>query len=103
MLAAVGHWSDLVGRRALILPAVCLAASGDAIFATANSFGQLAAGRAVQGIAVGLATGAAGAALGDLLPTTRRWPPSSPWPARPAGWPWARWSAPRSRAAHTPC
>ncbi|WP_327066671.1 MFS transporter [Kitasatospora sp. NBC_01250] len=68
VLAAVGHWSDLVGRRALILPAVCLAASGDAIFATANSFGQLAAGRAVQGIAVALATGAAGAALGDLLP-----------------------------------
>ncbi|MFF7634405.1 MFS transporter [Kitasatospora sp. NPDC008050] len=68
VLAAVGHWSDLLGRRALILPAVCLAASGDAIFATANSFGQLAAGRAVQGIAVALATGAAGAALGDLLP-----------------------------------
>ncbi|MGF1429572.1 MFS transporter [Kitasatospora sp. LaBMicrA B282] len=67
-LAAAGHWSDLVGRRALILPAVGLAASGDAIFATANSFGQLAAGRAVQGIAVALATGAAGAALGDLLP-----------------------------------
>ncbi|WP_329568512.1 MFS transporter [Kitasatospora sp. NBC_01266] len=68
VLAAVGHWSDLLGRRALILPAVCLAASGDALFATANSFGQLAAGRAVQGIAVALATGAAGAALGDLLP-----------------------------------
>lgn len=68
VLAAVGHWSDLLGRRALILPAVGLAASGDAIFATANGFGQLAAGRAVQGIAVALATGAAGAALGDLLP-----------------------------------
>ncbi|GAA1216748.1 MFS transporter [Kitasatospora nipponensis] len=68
VLAAVGHWSDLVGRRALILPAVCLAASGDAIFATAHGFGQLAAGRAVQGVAVALATGAAGAALGDLLP-----------------------------------
>ncbi|WP_083974318.1 MFS transporter [Kitasatospora mediocidica] len=68
VLAAVGHWSDLLGRRALILPAVALAASGDAIFATANSFGQLAAGRAIQGIAVALATGAAGAALGDLLP-----------------------------------
>ncbi len=68
VLAAVGHWSDLLGRRALILPAVGLAASGDAIFATANGFGQLAAGRAVQGVAVALATGAAGAALGDLLP-----------------------------------
>ncbi|GGV11872.1 putative multi-drug efflux transporter [Kitasatospora herbaricolor] len=68
VLAAVGHWSDLLGRRALILPAVALAAGGDAIFATAGSFWQLAAGRAVQGIAVGMSTGAAGAALGDLLP-----------------------------------
>lgn len=68
VLAAVGHWSDLLGRRALILPAVALAAGGDAIFATAGSFWQLAAGRAVQGVAVGMSTGAAGAALGDLLP-----------------------------------
>ncbi|GAA2233589.1 MULTISPECIES: MFS transporter [Kitasatospora] len=68
VLAAVGHWSDHLGRRAMILPAVALAAGGDALFATAGSFGQLAAGRAVQGIAVGLSTGAAGAALGDLLP-----------------------------------
>ncbi|MFC8452678.1 MFS transporter [Kitasatospora sp. NPDC057223] len=68
VLAAVGHWSDLLGRRALILPAVALAAVGDAVFATAGSFWQLAAGRAVQGVAVGLSTGAAGAALGDLLP-----------------------------------
>ncbi|MFB7668804.1 MFS transporter [Kitasatospora sp. NPDC056138] len=68
VLAAVGHWSDHLGRRAMILPAVTLAAAGDALFATAGSFGQLAAGRAVQGIAVGLSTGAAGAALGDLLP-----------------------------------
>ncbi|MFJ4680023.1 MULTISPECIES: MFS transporter [unclassified Kitasatospora] len=68
VLAAVGHWSDHLGRRALILPAVALAAAGDAVFATAGSFWQLAAGRAVQGVAVGLSTGAAGAALGDLLP-----------------------------------
>ncbi|WP_354642737.1 MFS transporter [Kitasatospora camelliae] len=68
VLAVVGHWSDLLGRRALILPAVGLAAAGDALFATAGGFWQLAAGRAVQGIAVGLSTGAAGAALGDLLP-----------------------------------
>ncbi|MFI6445229.1 MFS transporter [Kitasatospora sp. NPDC050543] len=68
VLAAAGHWSDLLGRRALILPAVALAASGDLIFATAGSFWQLAAGRIVQGVAVGLSTGAAGAALGDLLP-----------------------------------
>ncbi|GAA3000658.1 MFS transporter [Kitasatospora albolonga] len=68
VLAAVGHWSDHLGRRAMILPAVALAAAGDALFATAGSFWQLAAGRAVQGVAVALATGAAGAALGDLLP-----------------------------------
>ncbi|BFV56792.1 MFS transporter [Kitasatospora sp. CMC57] len=68
VLAAVGHWSDHLGRRAMILPAVALAAGGDVLFATADSFWQLALGRAVQGIAVGFATGAAGAALGDLLP-----------------------------------
>ncbi len=68
VLAAVGHWSDHLGRRAMILPAVAVAACGDAVFATAHSFWQLAAGRAVQGVAVALATGAAGAALGDLLP-----------------------------------
>ncbi|KJY35321.1 hypothetical protein VR45_14340 [Streptomyces sp. NRRL S-495] len=68
VLAVVGHWSDHLGRRALILPAVALAAAGDVVFATSGSFWQLAAGRAVQGIAVGLSTGAAGAALGDLMP-----------------------------------
>ncbi|WP_329490034.1 MFS transporter [Kitasatospora sp. NBC_01246] len=68
VLAAVGHWSDHLGRRALILPAVALAAAGDVVFATSGSFWQLALGRAVQGVAVGLSTGAAGAALGDLLP-----------------------------------
>ncbi|MFJ1704064.1 MFS transporter [Kitasatospora sp. NPDC088346] len=68
VLAAVGHWSDHLGRRALILPAIALAAAGDVLFATAGSLWQLAVGRAVQGVAVGLSTGAAGAALGDLLP-----------------------------------
>ncbi|MGA5703840.1 MFS transporter [Peterkaempfera bronchialis] len=68
VLAAVGHWSDHLGRRALLLPAVALSAAGDALFASADGFAQLAAGRAVQGIAVGMATGAAGAALTDLLP-----------------------------------
>ncbi|MFF7455261.1 MFS transporter [Kitasatospora sp. NPDC008115] len=68
VLAVVGHWSDHLGRRALILPAVALSAVGDVVFATSGSFWQLAAGRAVQGVAVGLTTAAAGAALGDLLP-----------------------------------
>ncbi|MGK4580607.1 MFS transporter [Kitasatospora sp. HPMI-4] len=68
VLAAVGHWSDHLGRRAMILPALVLAAAGDALFATADGFGQLAVGRAVQGVAVALSTGAAGAALSDLLP-----------------------------------
>ncbi|PBC77287.1 putative MFS family arabinose efflux permease [Streptomyces sp. TLI_235] len=68
VLAVVGHWSDHLGRRALILPAVGLAAVGDLMFANATGFALLVAGRAVQGVAVGLSTGAAGAALGDLLP-----------------------------------
>jgi MFS family permease len=68
VLLAVGHWSDHLGRRAMVLPAVLLAAGGDLTFASAHSLAQLAVGRAIQGIAVGLTTAAAGAALADLLP-----------------------------------
>ena len=68
VLLAVGHWSDHLGRRAMVLPAVALAAGGDLIFASAHSLTQLAVGRAIQGVAVGLTTAAAGAALADLLP-----------------------------------
>jgi MFS family permease len=68
VLLAVGHWSDHLGRRAMVLPAVALAAGGDLIFASAHSLAQLAVGRAIQGVAVGLTTAAAGAALADLLP-----------------------------------
>ena len=54
-----GHWSDHIGRRAALVLAVLVGLAGGLVFATADSLaGDLAAGRALQGIAVALATGA---------------------------------------------
>lgn len=103
VLAAAGHWSDHLGRRAMILPAVALAACGDALFAMAGSFWQLAAGRAVQASRSASPPAPPGPRWATCCPTARRWPPSSPWPARRAGWPSARSSGPRSPAASTRC
>jgi MFS family permease len=46
---------------------------GGIVFATADSLVGLCAGRALQGLAVALATGASSAALRDLLPTRPDW------------------------------
>jgi MFS family permease len=72
-LVLAGHWSDHIGRRAALVLAVFLGLAGAALFATAGSLLVLAAGRALQGAAVALATGASAAALRDLLPGRPDW------------------------------
>lgn len=72
-LVLAGHWSDHIGRRAALVLAVVLGLLGAALFAIATSLPMLAAGRALQGGAVALATGASAAALRDLLPTRPDW------------------------------
>ncbi|MFJ6001271.1 MFS transporter [Arthrobacter sp. NPDC092385] len=72
-LVLAGHWSDHIGRRAALVLAVVLGLLGAALFAVATSLPMLAAGRALQGGAVALATGASAAALRDLLPTRPDW------------------------------
>ncbi|MHA7191770.1 MFS transporter [Arthrobacter sp. MDT2-16] len=72
-LVLAGHWSDHIGRRAALVLAVVLGLLGAALFAAATSLPMLAAGRALQGGAVALATGASAAALRDLLPTRPDW------------------------------
>ncbi|BBE23481.1 MFS transporter [Arthrobacter sp. MN05-02] len=72
-LVLAGHWSDHIGRRAALVLAVVLGLLGAALFAIATSLPMLAAGRALQGAAVALATGASAAALRDLLPTRPDW------------------------------
>ncbi|MEW1805571.1 MFS transporter [Pseudarthrobacter sp. NPDC080039] len=72
-LLLAGHWSDHIGRRAALLVAVLAGLAGGWIFADAATLAALCAGRALQGMAVGLATGASAAALRELLPSRPEW------------------------------
>ncbi|KRE84185.1 MFS transporter [Arthrobacter sp. Soil764] len=72
-LLLAGHWSDHIGRRAALLVAVLAGLAGGWIFAEAGTLVALCAGRALQGTAVALATGASAAALRELLPSRPEW------------------------------
>lgn len=72
-LMLAGHWSDHIGRRAALLLAVLTGLAGGFVFAHADSLVALSAGRALQGVAVALATGASSAALRELLPARPEW------------------------------
>ena len=74
-LVLAGHWSDHVGRRAVLVLAVLVGLLGAAAFASADSLGGLVLGRSLQGTSVALATGASAAALRDLLPHRPGWAP----------------------------
>ena len=67
-LLVFGSVSDYLGRRRVILAALVVTAGACAVFLAARSVGLLFAARALQGLAVGTATGALGAALIDLQP-----------------------------------
>ena len=60
--------SDYLGRPRVILAALTVTAGACAVFLAAHCVGLLFAARALQGVAVGTATGALGAALIDLQP-----------------------------------
>jgi MFS family permease len=64
-LLTVGGLSDHVGRRPVILGALLLNVAAMVLFATAADVAQLILARAVQGICVGTATTALGAAILD--------------------------------------
>ncbi len=72
-LMVAGHWSDHIGRRAALILAVVAGLAGGWLFAEAQNLAGLCAGRALQGIAVALATGASAAALRELLPSRPEW------------------------------
>ncbi|MFB2551790.1 MFS transporter [Ensifer soli] len=64
-LLVVGSLSDHVGRRPVICASVLLLAVAMVLFLLADSVAWLIAARAVQGVAMGAASGAIGAALID--------------------------------------
>jgi hypothetical protein len=67
-LLVFGSVSDYLGRRRVILASLVMAAGACGLFLAAHGVGMLFAARALQGAAVGTATGALGAALVDLQP-----------------------------------
>jgi MFS family permease len=67
-LLFLGSASDYLGRRPVMLAALAMGAAACGLFLLAHGVGLLFAGRALQGVAVGLISGTASAALLDLRP-----------------------------------
>ncbi|MEU3907198.1 MFS transporter [Streptomyces goshikiensis] len=70
-LLLFGSLSDTLGRRPVLGAGLVLAIVSMGLFAGSQGLAMLLAARAVQGLAVGLATGAMGAALLELTPRSR--------------------------------
>ncbi|AXK45700.1 MFS transporter [Brachybacterium saurashtrense] len=72
-LVVLGRLSDHVGRRAVALAAVVLAAAGSLSLLDVTGLGVLVTGRVLQGVACGLGSSAIAAAIVDLAPARSRW------------------------------
>lgn len=73
-LLFLGSVSDYVGRRPVMLAGLAASSAACGLFLIAHALGLLFAARALQGVAVGLISGAASAALLDLRPKGRAAP-----------------------------
>jgi predicted MFS family arabinose efflux permease len=71
-LLLVGRFSDQIGRRRMLLPALGLSAASALIFLLADALPLLLAGRIISGLSAGIFTGTATATLVDLSPVERR-------------------------------
>lgn len=70
-LLCCGGLSDHLGRKKVAVPALLAGAAGSLVLATVDSAAPLLVGRAMQGLAVGLALSALGAFVVDLVPPAR--------------------------------
>lgn len=71
-LLLFGRLSDQVGRRAVLLPGLVLAAVSSAVFLIPDSIAALFVGRVLSGLSAGIFTGTATAALVDMAPEGRQ-------------------------------
>src|SRR5947209_5039353 len=65
-LLLFGRMSDVIGRKAVLLPGLACSAASAVCFLLAGGLGWLLAGRALSGLSAGIFTGTATAALVDL-------------------------------------
>ncbi|MEJ2887128.1 MFS transporter [Actinomycetospora aeridis] len=71
-LLLFGRLSDQLGRRAVLLPGLALAAISSAVFLIPDSTPALFVGRVLSGLSAGIFTGTATAAIVDLAPEGRQ-------------------------------
>nr|WP_274381531.1 MFS transporter [Gordonia desulfuricans] len=71
-LVVFGRWSDVVGRRPLLLAGAVLSAFSALIFLTSDDIVGLLTGRVVSGLSAGIYAGAATAAVIELAPSSWR-------------------------------
>jgi MFS family permease len=71
-LMIFGELSDRLGRRAVLVAGLAVAGAALVVFALADGIALLFAARALQGLAVGMVSGAATAALVELEPSGDR-------------------------------
>jgi len=71
-LLLVGRLSDQVGRRAVLLPGLAVAAASSLVFLIPHSLAALFVGRLLSGVSAGVFTGVATATLIDLAPEDGR-------------------------------
>jgi MFS family permease len=67
-LPLLGHWSEYMGRRVVLVASLAIGILAAAVLLFASGLPELLAGRALHGLAVALSFGAGAAALRDLLP-----------------------------------
>lgn len=75
-LLVLGRLSDHLGRRAVGLAALVASGLGLVLMLGVHGVGELAGGRAFQGLATGLASSALGAFVVDSAPPGRPWLPA---------------------------
>jgi predicted MFS family arabinose efflux permease len=71
-LLLVGRLSDQVGRKAVLLPGLGVAAASSLVFLIPHSLAALFVGRLLSGLSAGVFTGVATAAIVDLAPDDGR-------------------------------
>nr|WP_260765313.1 MFS transporter [Mycobacterium sp. SMC-4] len=71
-LLAFGRWSDVLGRRPVLLAGIAFAAASAVVFVLADSVTELIVGRVLSGLSAGLFTGTATAAVIEAAPPAWR-------------------------------
>ncbi|KKF00680.1 MFS transporter [Mycolicibacterium obuense] len=71
-LLLFGRWSDVVGRRPVLLAGITMAAASAVVFVLADSVPELLIGRVLSGLSAGLFTGTATAAVIEAAPAAWR-------------------------------